>query len=110
MLYIIRDIIFAILTIIGLVEIIRMIILWFLHSPKEKSAILIIPIKEKTENIEQILRSAAAKVNFLGEKYCKKIICLDCGADDETKKICEKFCKDYTFIEYEKKEDFLLNI
>ena len=58
------------------------------------------------ENAEYILRSAAAKVKWISRGRNDCVICLDCGMDDETKRICQKICRDYGFAKLLTKQEF----
>ena len=60
----------------------------------------------KCENAEYILRSAAAKVKWISRGRNDCVICLDCGMDDETKRICQKICRDYGFAKLLTKQEF----
>lgn len=67
------------------------------------------PVSGKCENAEYILRSAAAKVKWISRGRNDCVICLDCGMDDETKRICQKICRDYGFAKLLTKQEFLKN-
>ena len=99
MLYIIRDIVFIILAIIGLVQIARSVVLFFMRSKKDGDVIMVVPIRGHDEEAEIVLRHAAARVKWAGGGRFKKVVCLDCRMDDETKKICDTVCSDYDFME-----------
>lgn len=59
---------------------------------------LIIPIKGHKEDAEFVLRKAAIKLKWKNSGKNSSIICLDCGMDSETRKICSLVCKDYDFM------------
>lgn len=99
MFYIIRDILFIILAIIGLIDLVRMVALFFLRTESDKNMLFVIPIEGHNEEAEALLRHAAARVKWFGGGRFRKIVCLDCGMDAETRKICELVCKDYPFLE-----------
>ena len=99
MFYIIRDILFIILAIIGLIDLVRMVALFFLRTESDKNMLFVIPIEGHNEEAEALLRHAAARVKWFGGGRFRKIVCLDCGMDAETRKICELVCKDYPFFE-----------
>ncbi len=69
-----------------------------LRCPKISDSVMIIPISENNENVEFAVRSAAAAAKYISILKNQKIICLDCGMDNETRTICEKLCADYGFI------------
>lgn len=108
MFYIIRDIVFILLLIIGLIDVVKTIILFFLNSKQDKNTIIIVPLTKNDENIEQILRSTATKVKFIGKNTWQNIVCIDYGINEENKKICEKMCNDFPFMKIIKKEKALL--
>ena len=99
MFYIIRDILFIILAIIGLIDLVRMVALFFLRTESDKNMLFVIPIEGHNGEAEALLRHAAARVKWFGGGRFRKIVCLDCGMDAETRKICELVCKDYPFFE-----------
>ncbi|MCQ4021501.1 MULTISPECIES: hypothetical protein [unclassified Ruminococcus] len=97
------DIIIIFLSVIGLVELIRLIICRLFKTKGDKSIVILVPIKSGAKDAELLLRSAAAKAMWV---YCgaiERVVCLDCGTDEETKKICMKICDQYEFMEYKTK-------
>lgn len=99
----IRDIFFIFLVILGLVELIRMILCRLLKTKADKKLLILVPIRGHCEDAEILLRSAAAKVSWVYSGAIEKVICLDCGADEETREVCKKICDEYTFMEYKTK-------
>ena len=87
------------LMVLGLIEIIKSIIIR-ITSPKNymENSTIVIPVKQHNEEIEFLLRRAIYKVLWDNPRKNTNIICLDCGMDYETRKICELMCKDYEFI------------
>ena len=81
-------VVFVILSILGLISIIRKIILWLLKYD-DGEIITVIPIKGHCENIEYRIRSAYERANWSSENH--RIICLDKGMD-ETRILCNKIC------------------
>lgn len=84
------NIIFALLSIIGLVTIVKWIILKILKN-SESEAIIVIPLQGHHENIEYHIRCAVEQSRWYSNNSC--IICLDKGMDSETKEICKKVCE-----------------
>lgn len=99
MLYIIRDVIIIALAVIGLVDLVRMVVLFFMRTKNDKNIFMVVPICGHEECAEILLRHAAARLKWMGGGRINKIICLDCEMDEETRKICEKVCEEYEFIE-----------
>lgn len=91
----------VVLMIIGLVDLIRMLILWGLHIKEEDEIMIVVPISGHNEEAELLLRSAAAKVCFMEGFKSNEVICLDCGMDEETRSICENVVKGYSFMRIE---------
>lgn len=52
---------------------------------------MVVPIRGHDEEAEIVLRHAAARVKWAGGGRFKKVVCLDCGMDDETKKSAIRF-------------------
>ena len=103
MLAILRDIFFIFLIILGLVELIRMVLCHLLKSKAVKNLMILVPIRGHCEDAEVLLRSAAAKISWVYSGAIEKVICLDCGADEETRQLCKKICEEYPFMEYKTK-------
>lgn len=99
MLEAICGIIGMILVILGLVEVVQIVTFWVLQTKEEREILIVVPIAGHNEEVEYLLRSAAAQVKWLGSKY-QKILCVDCGMDTETRLICQVIAKDYPFIEF----------
>lgn len=100
----------VILMIIGLVDIFRIVILWFLRAHEEGEIMIVVPISGHNEEAELLLRSAAAKVKFMDGIKPSEVICLDCGMDEETRNICEKIVKGYSFMRIENISAFNENL
>lgn len=83
-------VLFIILSIFGLVNIVRKIIMWLLKYD-DGEIITVIPIKGHCENIEYRIRCAYERANWSSENH--HIICLDKGMDDETRRLCSKICE-----------------
>ena len=100
MLTALRDIIFIFLSLLGLIDLFRIIVCHLFKTKSDKKLIILVPIRSNSGDAEILLRSAAAKAMWV---YCgsiERVICLDCGADEETKKICRRICDEYPFMEY----------
>ncbi len=87
MLEIIAKIIFVLLSIVGIAEIFRIFMFWLLRSDNHGKLYLIISIHGHDEGAEITLSSAIERLKWIkGED--KKIICLNKGMDEETRKVC----------------------
>mgnify|MGYP000327958776 CR=1 FL=1 len=95
------------LTIVGLVEIVRMIILALLKINCDNDTWQVIPLSGHNEKAEMLLRSAATKVEWSFGMKRHKVICLDVGMDDETRLICEIICSEYNFMKICTQDEFI---
>ena len=92
---------------VGISEIIRLIVLRFVsHNVKEDCSYILIPMKGKCDDAEVRIRAAAVSVRWVSKGCAKSVICLDCGLDEQSRKICEKTACDYTFVSVLTKEEF----
>lgn len=94
------DIIFIFLSVVGLIELIRILLCRLFKTKNDNSIVILVPINCGANDAEILLRSAAAKAKWV---YCgaiERVVCLDCTADKETRDICKKICNDYPFMEY----------
>lgn len=95
------------LSIVGLVEIFRIISMSFLTKKEfSENALLLIPIYGHNAKIEMILRNAITNAKWLNGANYRQIICLNLGMDNETRKICEIFSEEFDFIEIYSLKEF----
>ena len=87
--------------------VVRELTFFLFRNRKNNTVMFVAPVSGKCENAEYILRSAAAKVKWISRGRNDCVICLDCGMDDETKRICQKICRDYGFAKLLTKQEFL---
>jgi len=69
----------------------------FLNGGKG-NMLIVVPVSGHNEDAEYLLRSAAAKIRLIGGKTISKVICLNCGMDEETETVCVRVCDDYPFM------------
>ena len=92
---------------IGISEVIRFFVLQFVNlKTKGEFSYILLPMKGKCEDAEVKIRAAATSVRWIEKGCAKSVICLDCGLDEESRKICEKTACDYTFVSVITKEKF----
>lgn len=96
--YLIFWIIFTFFAVVGVANIIMSLVYYLTKIKDDSSMLLVIPKIDDQIDAELVLRSAAAKVRRLGKNHPQQVICINDGLDDETKKICEYVCKDYSYI------------
>ena len=66
---------------------------------------IVVPIGEHREEAETILRSAVLRLRWLGVGEPGEILCVDCGMDEETRRICEAVCRESPFVQILKAEE-----
>ncbi len=89
----------------GFCDFIKFIIQKTQKHQNHNETLLISPITNRDENVEFILRSTIGKVRWSLKNQPQKIIFLDCGIDENERKICEIICNDYEYAElWNKKE------
>jgi hypothetical protein len=84
--------IFAILAVIGTVEVIRAVWRCILKTKNQGKLVLMLPLTGHEEQAEAIIRSAMDRTDWIGGGA--QVVCLDCGMDIETRRICEIICAD----------------
>lgn len=105
MLQIICGIIGMVLLLLGCIEIVRVVSLMIFKTKDDDKIMVVVPVSGHNEEVEYLLRSALAKLRWIGSVY-ERVVCIDCGMDDETRKICDIIKKDYPFIEVYTQEEF----
>lgn len=96
MLCAIGGLLIVLLSMLGIVFLIKEAASLLMREKAGRKILLITHIEDNAEQAELILRSAAAKADWYGEKYSSEIICVDEGLSEETRKICELVCNDYS--------------
>lgn len=76
----------AILSIIGITDIIRFLTAKILGGNRKQIVLSVIPCSGHEEDIELVIRSAYTQLGAAGSNSC--ILLLDCGMDEETRNIC----------------------
>lgn len=102
----IYEIIFILLSVAGIVYIWKNFLLFILRNKSDKGAYVIVPINDSCECIEQFVRSTAERTILMGNSKWDKVVCVDYGISDESKKIIEKLCDEYSFLEYMNQKTF----
>ena len=94
------EIIFILLSIAGIVYIWKNFLLFILRSKNDKAVYVIVPISDSCECVEQIVRSTAEKTLLMGNNRWDKVVCVDYSSNEEVKKIVERLCVEYSFLDY----------
>lgn len=95
---IIIKVIFVLFAIYGIVSSFRIFLFWLLKTQKPGKFYLIISMSGHNEEAELILRSAYERVQWLPDREAKVLV-VDCGMDDETRRICEITAFDFPEIQ-----------
>ncbi|MDD6251860.1 MAG: hypothetical protein PUA85_04365 [Oscillospiraceae bacterium] len=96
---IILDVLMISLALVGIVSIIKAIILRIFSPKDDMSVVIVSPMSKNFENAEFILRSWGEKTKWSREHSRMKIICLDAGLDESTRRICEAVAEEYDNID-----------
>lgn len=95
----IRDIIFILLMVAGLVYLWKCFYIYMLRNKQDKGVYIIIPINDTWENVEQIVRSTAQRVMLMGKSRFDKVVCVDYGCNAENREIIKRLCNEYSFLD-----------
>lgn len=78
---------FVLLAVVGVADLVRYVIHHLLKTKNPGRLYLILTLRGHEEGAEIMLTSAIERLNWItGED--KKLICVDCGMDEETRKVC----------------------
>ena len=98
MLQIMGTAILILLVLLGITELCRILVRFFLQVDQEQEMCLTLRFYGHREDAEYRLRSAAAQLRWTnGRKNCE-IRCIDCCMDMETRKVCEILARKYPVI------------
>lgn len=89
----------VLLGLIGVTEVVRLIVFWMLSPGRGVKMLIVVPVFGHDEEAEFVLRSAAQRAKWMGGKDEKRVLCVDCGMDEETRHVCELVCREYRFME-----------
>lgn len=103
---------FVFLAILGLIDIIKTCVFLTFKDCDNPTPTIVLPIKseEGKQNAEFVLRRAISKIMWDNTYSQSKLICLDCGMDEEAKEICRLISVDYDFIDIYYIDDFEIDI
>ena len=102
-------VILVVLAVIGAAGVIRTVSRKLFNGKFTQNVYVVIPMRKDAQCAEQTLRGVAVQ---LGEGICRRaeVVCLDCGADAETKEICQKFSRGYPQITLMTPREFMRRI
>lgn len=91
------------------VELIRFLAMRMMGTGGDGKMMIVVPVSGHNEDAEFLLRSAASKARWIGGNLVDRVICLDCGMDEETEQVCTRTCEEFPFM-YISTPDSLLEI
>ena len=92
-------IIMLMLSIIGIISIIKSAILVLCRDNSCRCKI-VIPLDDSCENPETVIRNTAVSLEWSDKKRYSEIVCVYQGNNEESKEICRRVCEDYPFTYY----------
>lgn len=107
---IISAVVLIVFAVIGAAAIANEISLRLFRCDEECAMVYVTPINKECRNAELLVRNIASKLGAGRNRKNCYAVCLDCDMDDETKKVCEKLCREYGFIKLMNKEEFIANL
>lgn len=86
--------VFVLFAIVGIAEVFRVVLFRMLRTKKPGKLYLVLSFQGHDEEAELALRGAIERVKYT---MCGEIslVCVDCGMDAETRRICEILAKEY---------------
>ncbi|MVB13010.1 hypothetical protein CAFE_37630 [Caprobacter fermentans] len=83
--------VFVLFAILGIVEAFRMFLFWLLKTKNPGGFFLIVSMTGHDEEAELVLRSACERIKWFPDSAAQLLV-VDCGMDEETRRICEIAC------------------
>lgn len=107
---VVSAVIVLIFAVIGAVAVCREISLRLFSFRNDSTVMYITNINADEENLEFVLRGALNKQRWMLDKKAVGAVCLNCELTDNTRKICERVCKEYGFSKLMTKDEFLKSL
>jgi len=89
--------VFMLFAVVGFVEVVKSVWIFFLSTHELKGR-LIIPLKGEIDDVEIKLRSICSRIKWDNNCFFSEIVIVDEGIEPHTKAICEMLCEDYNEI------------
>lgn len=96
--------------VVGLIAVFREISLRLFTCREECTVMYITNISANDDNIEFVLRSALAKRRWSADKNSVFTVCLNCELNENTRRICERVCREYGFTRLITRDEFLKSL
>ena len=107
---VVSAVIVLVFAVIGAVAVCREISLRLFCFKNGCTVMYITNINADEENLEFVLRGALAKRRWTTDKNTVSAICLNCELTDNSRKICERVCREYGFAKLMTKDEFLKSL
>ena len=91
----------------GFIEILKLLTLTIFKSKKDNFILILSPTTNEENEIEFTLRSMLSCVKWMGKTRPRRVILLDTGMNDSTRKMCKLICNEYEYPELMNKEELL---
>lgn len=95
-----------IFSVAGIICSCKCLLRFILRNKSDTDVYIIIPLSDTCENAEQLVRSTAERSMLMGKSRWDKIICVDYGCNNETRKIIKILCREYGFMHYMTYDEF----
>ena len=99
----------VVFAVIGICAFVRELTFFLFRNRKNNTVMFVAPVSGKCEMLNIFCEVLPTKVKWISRGRNDCVICLDCGMDDETKRICQKICRDYGFAKLLTKQEFFKN-
>lgn len=83
----IAEVVFLLLAVAGAADLVRWLAHWLMRSGIPGKLFLVLPVHGHEEGAEMMLTGAVEKLQWLTGKD-KKVVCVNCGMDEETETVC----------------------
>lgn len=106
---VIIKLLFVLFAVFGIVEISRLFLFWLLKTEHPGKLFLAVSLCGHNDDVEVVLRSACERAKWMigGEAA---VLVVDCGMDEETRRICEIACRDMPELRLCRPEDLAQTI
>ena len=90
------QLVLIVLGIIGIMEIVRSVTLFFLSLGRRQTVFFLIPVKGHREDIEGLLRSTIIQAGWMYGQVNPVVAIVDCRLDQETRELCDCVCSRFS--------------
>ena len=89
----IASLIFLLFSILGIVDVIRMVVFALLKPKRGLRMVVTVPLSGHREDVEYMIRSAVARAKWSDTRQTLVFV-VDCGMDHDTYELCRLFCNE----------------